>query len=230
MTDHGNSLSSGQYRNLLGSVVKAVPYSGIPSHMLPYWADRSCALERKLRHILSQELDQEENNDPILRDITGDHILTLPASDGGRIIADARETFRAGIDPDFRNWGAYEPGRKTAKTRVRVYELIQNADFIDMFWSQIPLPGGAEILRRNHRLIQIVALEQHQIIDFANIYPNWLRHDGSATFIPFWSNAQAFVADARVYPAGLRAFADRLEFSDECYADDRYRVVLPELV
>ena len=153
----------------------------------------------------------------ILRLISGGRNLIIPATDGSELISQAKGIFPGGIDPDFINLGANEPGDPTPDTPVDVYELVRNATLAQMFDSICAYP-------------ERLCLEQSQIIGFVQMYPKWLHPRGWPTFFPFQSKDNFFVAP--VYAdVGGRLFVDvsRRECDYVWDAEFRYRIVLPQL-
>lgn len=151
-----------------------------------------------------------------LKRISGGRNLVLDAVDGTRVIADATDMFPAGIDSDFRNWKADEPGQPTGKTFVDVYEMKQDATFEKMFKSL-----DADFGR--------LCFTQHQILNFVEKHKSWLREDGYGTFFPFKSHGERFVARVRVLSGGLYVDVFQFEGGGVWSADDRRRVVVPQL-
>jgi len=140
----------------------------------------------------------EEARKQFLRLISGGKPFTIDAVDGTEIIADAEDMFPAGIDSDFKNWGADEPGQPTAETSVAVYEMKQDATFSQMF-------------RELDHDIRRLCFTQHQIKNFVKKHRNWLRTDGCATFFLFESKDNLFVADVRFSSDG-RLDVNALQF------------------
>jgi len=159
----------------------------------------------------------EETRKQFLQLISGGKSLTIDAVDGSEVLADAKEMFPAGIDSDFKNWGADEPGQPTAEMPVDVYEMKQDATFSQMF-------GELNFdLRR-------LCLTQHQIKNFVKKHRSWLRTEGYATFFLFESNGNFFVAVVRFYSDDrLRVGVRQFEGSDVWDAEYRHRVVVPQL-
>ncbi|MDP2736466.1 MAG: hypothetical protein Q8O59_01620 [bacterium] len=152
-----------------------------------------------------------------LKLISGGVSLTVDAVDGTEILADAKDVFPGGIDSDFKNWGADEPGQLTAKTPVEVHEMKKDATFSQMF---------GEL----NSDVRKLCLTQHQIKNFVKKHRNWLRTDGYATFFLFESNGNFFVA--YVYfrsSGGLFVLVYQFEISYVWNAERRHRVVVPQL-
>lgn len=142
--------------------------------------------------------------------------LVLDPADGVEIIADTRGVFSY-VDSDLRNWKADEPGQATGKTPVRVYEMVRDATFQQMFAS---LSSDAQKL----------CLTQSQIIGFVKKHRQWLRTDGYATFFLFKSYNQHFVASVHFRSdVGLSVSVVRFEHPCVWNGKDRYRVVVPRL-
>jgi len=152
-----------------------------------------------------------------LKLISGAVSLTVDAVDGTEILADAKDMFLAGIDSDFINWGADEPGRFTAETPVDVYEMTQDATFSQMF----------EDLSSDVRRL---CLTQHQIKNFVKKNRSWLRTEGYATFFLFESKGHFFVADV-YFNSNDELIVDvlRFEVSSVWSAEYRPRLVVPKL-
>jgi hypothetical protein len=152
----------------------------------------------------------------ILKLISGGESLIIDATDGIETLADAKGLFDS-IDPNFKNWGADERGNATVETPVGVYEMANNATFVQMF-GELSLDAGD------------LCLTQDQIKNFARKYRGWLRTGGYATFFLLESRGQFFVADVLVDSGGtLHAVVDRFGCSDDWCADVRHRVVVPQL-
>ncbi len=93
--------------------------------------------------------------------LSADNNLLLPAGNGNRLICEATETFKY-IDPDFIKLGINKrPNVTAAKILVDVHEVFDNSSFINLFRL---LPGAWEQKW----------LLQSQLIDFCQIWPEWL--------------------------------------------------------
>jgi len=154
--------------------------------------------------------------EPILKMISGGHNLVLGACDGTKVIAKAKKTFLSGIDSDFEKWRADEPGQATPATVLDVYEMAEDATFSQMF-------GFLNVD------VNKLCFTQHQIIGFAEKYPDWLRTGGYATFFLFKSHGHFFVASVGVYSVGLHVYVSKFGRSDTWIAGRRHRVVVPQL-
>jgi hypothetical protein len=153
---------------------------------------------------------------PILRLISGDYALTIDAVDGTEILADAKDVFVGGIDPDFKNWGSDEIGNPTAETPVDIHEMTKDATFSQMFGEL-----NADVTK--------LCFTQAQIKNFVKKYRNWLRADGYATFFLLKSKGNFFVAD--VVDSDGELFVNRRQLDDPGVwaAGYRRRVVVPRL-
>ena len=163
-------------------------------------------------------------SNPILRCISDGANLFFSACDGSETLADAGDVFKSGIDSDFKNWGLSKPIKPTIKTPAEVYELTKNADFKTMFtflstdWEKLCVTG-------------------HQVKIFCKENADWLRADGFGTFFltkKNWKNpaiiGNLFVAGVRMDSYGLIVHVFRLEYDTLWFADDRPRLVVPQLV
>jgi len=148
--------------------------------------------------------------------ISGGVSLTVDAVDGTEILADAKDVFPGGIDSNFINWGADEPGRSTAETPVDVYEMTKDSTYSKMFGS---LSDD----------VQKICFTQAQIKNFAKRNYEWFRTDGYGTFFLFESNGYFFVADVRFGSSGrLGVSVSRFERSLVWDAGS-HRLVVPRL-
>jgi hypothetical protein len=151
---------------------------------------------------------------PILRIISGDYPLTIDAVDGTEILADAKDVFVGGIDPDFKNWSADEIGNPTAETPVDVHEMTRDATF-------------SQIFGELNSDVRKLCFTQAQIKNFVKKYRNWLRTDGYATFFLLKSKGNFFVAD--VVDSDGELFVNRRQLDDPGIWAGGYhrRVVVP---
>ncbi len=157
------------------------------------------------------------NCKPYFRSVSGDHELIIDATDGTEGFIGAHDVFDGNIDPDFRNWGADEPGKPTLATKVEVLELERDGTFPQMFGSL------------SHDLDRL-CLTPAQIRGFARKYRDWFRLDGRATFFLYWSHGHLFVAFAYLSVSGkLRASVSRFERGYARDAELSNRVVVPKL-
>ncbi len=158
-------------------------------------------------------LDNKENT--ILRLLSKGESIVIDSCDGSETLANAKETFKSGIDGDFKNWGTDKPGVATEDTAVQVYELVQNATFAQMFGFL-----GTDLNK--------LCLSQSQIKTFCRKYSNWLRQDGYATFFLFKGGDQFFVAGVLVGSGGLGVCVSRFEYDYVWYAECLHRMVVPQ--
>jgi len=136
--------------------------------------------------------------------------------DGKATIAEAKGTFKSYIDSDFNNWGLNKPGQATAEMALAVYEMTANATFSQMFSS----------LADN---LDKLIMSQAQIIWFCEKHPSWLRQDGYGTFFLIKEYGKYFVVLVDVDGDGLRVGVFHLENDGVWSAEDRHRIVAPQL-
>lgn len=133
--------------------------------------------------------------------------INIPKLSGKKVIVDSK--LFAYIDPDFKNWKADEKGKPTKAMKLDVFEMTEDKKFSDMM-----LPDNL--------------LTQEQILYFVEHHKEHLRQDGWATFFPFRSNDENFVASVIVH-SGRRPSVDVSRFSHGSVwcAVFRLRVVCP---
>ncbi len=108
----------------------------------------------------------------ILKLLSGGKKILLDACDGKEIITNAKDVFLSGIYGDLKNWNTNKLGIATKETEVRVHEMLQNANFAQMF-------GFLETD------LDKLCLTQAQIINFCKKHFIWLRKHGQGTFFLF---------------------------------------------
>lgn len=176
--------------------------------------------------ITAEELDpfgSDRKENKILRLISQDKKVIIKACDGTQTLANAKNVFRSGIDPDFKNWGLDNSSAATVETVAEVYELIKDANFVRMFKSfDIDLDK--------------LCLNQNQIKDFCVENSEWLRKGGYGNFFLFRKDEKKpatpenlFVAYVGVHGDGLYVYVNRFEYDLVWNAELRRRVVLPQL-
>ncbi len=159
-----------------------------------------------------------ENIRGLVKLISGAEKLWLDETDGKQIIAKAKDTFLGWIDPDFKEYGTNVVSEPTGKACVEVHEMIKNGTFAQIF-------GGMATDLKS------LCLTQPQIIQFVQKYPKWLRTGGYGTFFLFKVGGEFFVAFVS-WRGGerLAVLARRLSHAGEWNANDRRRLVVPQLV
>ena len=147
--------------------------------------------------------------------ISRGEVITIDACDGSEILADADDIF-AYIDPDLKNWDINQRGLATKETLVEVHEIVDNANFFQLFNSLSP------DLRK-------ICFTENQIVGFAKKHRNWLRTDGCGTFFLFESNDKIFVANVYIdFKDDLCVGVFPFEHSSVWDANDRRRLVAPQ--
>jgi len=156
-------------------------------------------------------VDSHRNN--CLKKLFPGETIKVKATDGNRTIFESKEVFESWIDPDFKNWNLNKPSQKTSETEAQVYEMVQNANFKQMFGSL------------NDDLDNI-CWTQHQIVGFCKNHQDRLH---SLTFFLFKENGAYFVACVCVLSDGLDVHVNRFECGGVWGAEDAPRVVVPQL-
>lgn len=170
-----------------------------------------------LQDIIEGKFNNKRKENQILRLLSKGQSIIIDACDGTETLANARDVFPSGIDPDLKRWGTDKAGRATEETAIQVHEMIKDATYAQMFGSL-----GTDLDK--------LCLTQHQIKNFCKKNPNWLRQDGYATFFLFKVNDQFFVADVGVGSVGLDVGVDRFGVDFVWSAVRLRRVVVPQLV
>ncbi len=168
-----------------------------------------------LQDIIEGKFNRRKKENAILKLSKGDPII-VDACDGTETLAQAKETFKSGIDGDFKKWGTNKPSISTEDTAVQVHEMVKDATFAQMFGSL-----GTDLDK--------LCLTQSQIKNFCKKHPQWLRQNGYATFFLFKVEDQFFIACVFVNSDGLGVNVRR--FEDGCVwdAESQRRVVVPQL-
>lgn len=169
-----------------------------------------------LQEIVEGKFGERKANS-ILKLISKGESLFIDAVSGKETLAQAKDVFPSGIDPDFEEWGPDEASQATEEAPVQVHEMVQDSTFAQMFGSL-----GTDLDK--------LCFTQHQIKNFCKKHPNWLRADGYATFFIFKAKDQYFVARVYVYYDGLHVGVRRLVRDGVWNAENLPRVVVPQLV
>lgn len=161
--------------------------------------------------------EMAENATDRLKLISGAETLTLDATDGQEILAEAGDLFNGYLDSDFRNWKTNVKGNPTEAQNVQVHEMTKDGTFKQIY-------GGLGTD------LNALCLSQAQIIQFVKNHRKWLRTDGYGTFFLFKVGEEFFVAFVRVGSGGsLDASVNRFSGVDVWDAEVRRRFVVPQL-
>ncbi len=153
--------------------------------------------------------------------------LALKALDGGRLICDAKSTFKSGVDNKFVTWGINKLGVASSETLVQVHDIMQDSTFMDIFSA---LPGTW-----NQKW-----LSQNQVIEFCETFFEWLRRNGGTTIFLVKKDESKPVDEDKpldnlvvvcvvVYSDGLGAFYRRLSLRSIWIGEHHNRVVSPQI-
>ena len=137
----------------------------------------------------------------------------LDPTDGRETLAGATDLFRY-IDSNLKRWGCDVTEPPTEETAARVYEMVRDSTFREMF-------GGFGAA------LDLLTLTQAQIKQFASRYPDWLKTGGNGTFFLFKVGNEFFVAAVFFFSNGrLGVRARRLSLERILRAEKRHRLVL----
>jgi hypothetical protein len=152
----------------------------------------------------------------------------IPACDGSRVISKAKEVFPGYIDSDFVNWNANGDGWATSEMPAPVFEMIKNGDFGQILG--IDIGNLANVNSADVKRLRQMVLTPHQIIEFVVNNRGWLRTDKYATFFPYESHGNFFVAVVLFPSVGqLKVLARRFEGRYEWAVESQHRFVLSQL-
>jgi len=207
---HGLELSTIINKAIANAVKKSKADSGRVQKLI----GKPGVIFKFFEDLLAEEIEQKLS---ILRLISGGEKIMIESSDGKATIANAKNTFKPYIDGNFNNWKLNTPGSATPEMLVDIYEIIQDANFSQIFNSL------------NSDLDKLV-LTQAQIIGFCEKHPNWLRQEEYATLFLIKVNGEYFVVNVRVYSDGLNICASRFEYDDVWNAKYLHRVVIPQII
>ncbi len=137
--------------------------------------------------------------------------IKIPALEGTKVIANAKDIFTGYIDSDYKKWGADKKGEATKEVNVDVFELDKDGKFSDFIETD-------------------KLLTQEQILYFCENHKDSLRQGGYATLFPLKSGDEIFVARAYVHSDGsLYSYVCRFSYDYVWDAEYRYRLVVLQL-
>ncbi|MBA4320422.1 MAG: hypothetical protein C0412_18650 [Flavobacterium sp.] len=172
--------------------------------------------EREAKKFLSKHPCWNQKENSYLKLISDGKKVILASTDGKETITNAQKIFPSGIDSDFKNWNLDVPSASTEETKIQVFEIIKDGTFKDIFGS------FGENLDR-------LCLSQAQIISFVKDHSKWLRKDGYKTFFLFKMSGEYFVARVDLRFAGLNVYVHRFSYDNVWPAENRPRIVVPQL-
>ncbi|MFA5986414.1 MAG: hypothetical protein WC819_03640 [Parcubacteria group bacterium] len=172
-----------------------------------------------------------------LRDLYQDEIIELGPDDGTKMLSNAKDTFKAGIDRDFVNWGLSKKCSRKNKITVRVREMIEDGTFGQLFGflfgaSPDEFQSFGEFVEKYREDLRKLCVGQGHVEEFAVKYRDKLKRDGYGTFFLLENEdtGEFFVAYVDFNSDDLlRAYVRRLEHSNVWYAEFRLRLVAPHL-
>jgi hypothetical protein len=154
--------------------------------------------------------------DPMMNDglrlLSGNQQLMLDHTDGWETLGQATDVFRY-IDRNFERWNCNVVGPPTKETPVRVYEMVRDSSFLELF-------GGFGVA------LESLALTQAQIKQFAKYYRDWLKKGGNGIFFLFEVGSEFFVAAVYFFSDGRLGIRLRDLALDRVFrAQKRHRLV-----
>jgi hypothetical protein len=190
----------------------------------------------KIVPVNATEVAANPNPKVYLRDLYQDEIIELGPDEGTRMLANAKGTFRAGVDSDFVNWGLNKKRPKKDKIQVRVCEMVEDGMFAQifgfLFQADPDVTKIKEFIKEHRENLRKLCVGQGQVEEFAVKHRDKLRKDGCATFFLLENEdtGEFFVASV-YFPSDdeLEVDVRRFGVSRVWYAGSRRHVVVPQL-
>lgn len=189
------------------------------------WKDRLVAVLRegvKSKASIVKTIRESIESSLYLQRLFKNETIIIGPTDGMRTIAQAKDVFTGGIDPDFVNLGLDNPGKATEQTEVIVPEMINNGIYSDIFESL-------------HSPFERLCFMQDQIIDFVIRHKDKLGRDVCGTFFLLKKDPKLpatpdnlFVTRVHVRSDGPRARVYRFSYGSVWYASSRHRFAFPQ--
>lgn len=189
---------------------------------LEWWLNLTCEKRSRLMDGEAKPPTHASPRNPrsILAPLYEGEEIVIGETDGKETFAKAQYVFDGYLDQNFERWGTDKPSEKTKAQRVASYKMREDANFTEIFGSF-------------GRDLNALCLTQSQIIQFCVNHRTRLRQDGWSTFFLFKveqeKGPEYFVAGIRVYEPLLWALVFRFAYSIVWHADDRRRLVFPQL-
>ena len=178
---------------------------------------------------LPKSVNLGEGGNDYLRCLSIGNHPVIKACDGSKVISKSPDVFPGLIDGNFVGWNADGDGVVTPEMPAPVFEQIKDGTFgqiLGINVGNLSDYNSADV----QRLRQMI-LTPHQIIDFCVFNQEWLKSDRSATFFPYESHGNFFVAYVYFASNGLLRVSVRwFEYSCGWSATHRRRFVLSRLV
>lgn len=143
--------------------------------------------------------------------------LVLPATTGVRTFVTARDMFSDGFDSNFDEYGTNVPYQAMPKTSADLYEMTADGDFKSLL-------GSFNINPK-----RLFWRSQDQVLTLVENHPYHLHPQGWITLFPFIVREKSFVASVTQFRRKLGAYVRYFEDVGVWYAENRHRVVLPQL-
>lgn len=207
-------MTSGQIKDLIATVVGGVPTNLSCDEARQLTGKKSAivaGVEQLLRDLANQPT-------PIIHHLSASEGLILSETDGRITLANADHVFDHNCtNPNLETWNTNVTSMGKGAIAVSVYELQQNATFVQMFTA---LSSELDLL----------VLTQDQIITFCQEHKDWLRNDGYYTFFLFNVRNELFVAGISYSSKdSLTLHVHRFEDEMEWSSYYRPRVITPKL-
>jgi len=208
-----------QTAKLIARIAENLP--DMKSDVMQRWSNDDKNLQMALKMAFCQPATV---SNLLFRRISDGASLFFSACDGSETIADAHDVFKSGIGGEDLS-GLSGHSKATRKTHAEVYKLLKNATLKEMFTFLSPSDLG------------VLCLTGHQIKTFCKEHRAWLCAAGYGMFFLTKKNWKApatfdnlFVARVRVDSAVLSVYVCPFESCLMWYANDHFRLAVPQLV
>ena len=172
-----------------------------------------------------------------LRDLYPNETIEFGPDNGTKMLANAKNIFKAGIDSDFVNWGLSKKRSPKDKIQARVCEMVEDGTFGQIFGflfgaSSDEFQNFSEFVKKYREDLRRICVGQGQIEEFVVKHRDKLREDGWGTFFLFENEDVGEFFVARVSfgsGGGLGVVVRRFGHSYVWFAAYRRRLVTPWL-
>lgn len=176
------------------------------------------------------------NSKIYLHDLYPNEIIELGLDDGTKMLANAKDIFKAGTDSDFVNWGLSKKRFSKGKIKVRVCEMIKDATYGQLFGSLIGVSPDEfqsfdEFVEKYRENLCKLCVGQAQVEEFVIKHRDKLRKNGGTFFLlENEDTGEFFVASVDVRSVGrLLVLVYRFVYDSVWSAGSRHRFVVPQL-
>lgn len=186
------------------------------------------------KYLENMEVIAKSSSKDYLHDLYSNEIIELGSDDGTKMLADAKNILKAGMDIDFFNL-KFKKCSKKNKVQVRVSEIIKHGTFFQFFGSLFGISSNEisfkEFVEKYREDLRNLCIGQGQIEEFTVKHRDKLRKDGCSTFFLLENEGtnEFFVVCVIVRSVDLYAFLFRLDNVGVWEAEHNNCLVIPQL-